>query len=132
MRLGLVVCLVVAFVVGACELVPPRTDDANDLEVANGTTLEVWVLVNGRLVDRVPAGAHAEIPVAELGPHPWVVEARTSTGRVLLRLDVPAPVTNTTGRGARTDLSCGRLDVFAGPPMMGPAPGPGVPGDCEP
>ncbi len=34
--------------------------------------------------------------------------------------------------GARVDLSCGRIDIWSGTPMMGPAPGPGVPGDCDP
>ena len=36
------------------------------------------------------------------------------------------------GDGARVDLSCGRIDVWSGTPMMGPAPGPGAPGDCDP
>lgn len=128
----LAACLAAAVLVAACELVPSPAASPNDLEVANGTTLEVWLLVNGRIVDRVPSGEHREIPEGTLGSHPWVVEARTATGRILLRLEVPAPVSGASGRGARADLSCGRLDVFAGAPMMGPAPGPGVPGDCEP
>jgi len=36
------------------------------------------------------------------------------------------------GDGVRVDLSCGRLDVWSGPPMIGPAPGTGSPGDCAP
>lgn len=132
MRRRLAACLAIAVLVAACELVPSPAATSNDLEIANGTTLEVWILVNGRIVDRVAPGVHGEITEGTLGPHPWVVEARTATGRVLLRLEVPAPVTGASGRGARADLSCGRLDVFAGPPMLGPAPGPGVPGDCEP
>ena len=36
------------------------------------------------------------------------------------------------GSGARVDLSCGRLDVWVGPPMHGPFPAPGRPGDCDP
>jgi hypothetical protein len=73
---------------------------------------------------------------------PWHVAVRTLSGRELLAFDVgPDSVTSTTGpdgrvemrgAGARVDLSCGRLDAYAGPPMIGPAPGPGVPGDCEP
>jgi hypothetical protein len=35
------------------------------------------------------------------------------------------------GDGNRVDLSCGRIDVWAGPPLLGPAPGPGTPGDCR-
>jgi hypothetical protein len=41
-------------------------------------------------------------------------------------------VTSMSGAGARADLSCGRLDVWVGAPMLGPAPDGGVPGDCEP
>ena len=30
------------------------------------------------------------------------------------------------------NLSCGRLDIWSGPPLSGPPPGPGKPGDCAP
>jgi len=36
------------------------------------------------------------------------------------------------GDAVRVDLSCGRLDIWSGPPLLGPAPGPGKPGDCAP
>lgn len=74
---------------------------------------------------------------------PWHVEARTQAGgRLLLSFDVKrGDVFSTTepdGQGSargvseRRDLSCGRLDVWSGPRMMGPPPGPGERGDCEP
>jgi hypothetical protein len=34
--------------------------------------------------------------------------------------------------GARVDLSCGRIDIWSLGQMLGPAPGPGTPGDCAP
>ena len=36
------------------------------------------------------------------------------------------------GIGGRIDLSCGRLDIWSGVPVIGPMPGPGSPGDCLP
>ena len=36
------------------------------------------------------------------------------------------------GDAVRVDLSCGRLDIWSGPPLLGPPPGPGTPGDCTP
>ena len=35
------------------------------------------------------------------------------------------------GVAARADLSCGRIDLWSGPPLAGPAPNPGTPGDCD-
>ncbi len=47
--------------------------------------------------------------------------------------EVPGGPVSMSGRLARVDLSCGRLDLWAGGLQpLGPAPGPGVPGDCEP
>ncbi len=37
-----------------------------------------------------------------------------------------------TRAAARVDLSCGRIDMWAGPPLAGPVPGPGSPGDFLP
>ena len=69
--------------------------------------------------------------------HPWFVEARTASGRALLTLvvhagDVRYQESSTRGDANRIDLSCGRLDIWAGPPLIGPMPGPGSPGDCVP
>ena len=49
------------------------------------------------------------------------------------RTAVPGGPVSMSGRMARVDLSCGRLDLWAGGAApIGPAPGPGVQGDCEP
>jgi hypothetical protein len=77
-----------------------------------------------------------------LGAMPWAIEATSPSGRILLELvALPGVVWSTTepdgstsqhGAANRVDLSCGRLDVFVGPPLLGPMPGLGVPGDCDP
>jgi hypothetical protein len=74
-----------------------------------------------------------EIPA----PLPWSVEARSPSGRLLISMtvrpgDVDGEGTEQRGTGGRVDLSCGRLDIWSGPPMLGPAPGDGMPGDCLP
>jgi len=80
--------------------------------------------------------------VGDLPPLPWYVEARSESGRVLVSMTVrpgdvfatmyPDGHGETRGAAVRADLSCGRLDVWSGPPMSGPAPGSGIPGDCLP
>lgn len=114
------------------------------LNVTNGTTLEVVLLVNGQRVATFgpSEGASGDGLDVPLPPLPWTVVATTVAGRVLATMAVgPGDVRATTsgdrqsfsGRMARVDLSCGRLDVWAGSLQpLGPAPGPGVPGDCEP
>jgi hypothetical protein len=112
------------------------------LEVSNGTTMPVVLTVNGAPGRPIPAGQVANLGIADLGPLPWFAQARTVSGRVLLETTVrPGDVWTqenadgsgeSKGDGARVDLSCGRIDIWSGTPMMGPAPGPGVPGDCDP
>lgn len=114
-----------------------------DLGISNGTTLTVTLVVNGAVVRTVaPGGGVNAIAANDLPALPWAVEARSPSGRVLTSMTVKAgdvqrstePDGSTMYRGAasRVDLSCGRLDIWAGPPLLGPMPGPGVPGDCEP
>jgi hypothetical protein len=112
------------------------------LEVSNQTTIEVGLFVNGTHVADLRPLATAQVPSSELPAPPWHVEARTAGGRVLLTLDVgPDPVRRSTapnggvsiaGAGIRAELSCGQIDLWVGPPLLGPAPGPGTPGDCNP
>jgi hypothetical protein len=120
----------------------PADDFGSTIDVANGTTLAVTIVVNGVALGVIPASSGGMIKPGLLPPKPWSVEARTTTGRLLLSFAVaPGLVTRTTdaegvtsmaGAGGRRDLSCGRLDVTVGPPMSGPPPGPGSPGDCVP
>ena len=118
------------------------------LSIQNGTTLEVSLVVNGVVVRTIGpggclgCGGGAGIAAAELPALPWNVAVRTPSGRELTTLTVhegdvaetssPGGGGSSRGVAARVDLSCGRLDVWAGPPIAGPAPGSGSPGDCEP
>ena len=112
------------------------------LGVDNGTTLDVRIVVNGTQVTSVPAQQQQFVDAAAMPPLPWRIQALSPTGRVLLETHVESGVvwstttpdggTESHSAGTRVDLSCGRLDVYVGAPMMGPVPGPGVPGDCEP
>jgi hypothetical protein len=112
-----------------------------DLTVSNQTTLAVTVFVNGDVLVSVPPGEVRAVFVSG-GAVPWAVESRTPSGRVLSSMTVrPGDVSETThpdgsrtarGAAVRVDLSCGRLDMWSGPPLLVPMPGPGRPGDCEP
>jgi hypothetical protein len=131
--------LLLAIAVAACSVLP---GERPPLGIRNGTTLVIGLFVNGEHVADAPPGSAPEIDESRLPPLPWTVEARTVSGRVLVTVTVdPADVTSTvyadghsgmTGAFGRVDLSCGRLDIYAGFPPSGPPPGPGVPGDCEP
>jgi hypothetical protein len=138
--------LLIGFLVLGCGSFFPTPLDSPafdaEINVENGTDLDVTIVVNGTAAAAAPDHVSTTIPASGLPPKPWSVEARSPSGRVLLTFTVqPGDVTSTTspdgatsmtGAGSRADLSCGRLDVAVGPPMLGPPPGPGVPGDCAP
>ncbi len=111
------------------------------LDLSNGTPLELALVVNGQVIDaHLGKGSH-EFEGWQLPPLPWGVEVRSPGGRTLLTLlvqagdvstkTIPNGGTEMRGDGARVDLSCGRIDLYSGPPPLGPVPGPGVPGDCD-
>jgi hypothetical protein len=113
------------------------------LSIQNGTTLTVTLVVNGVPVATLAPGAcigcrlDDGVSASRLSPLPWQVEARSPNGRVLVSMTVRQGDVIKTDSGAqgvanRVDLSCGRLDIWSGPPLAGPAPGPGSPGDCLP
>jgi hypothetical protein len=108
------------------------------LSAANGTDLAVTLVVNGQGVATIPAHAGTVSMTADRLPAlPWAVEARSPSGRLLTSMtvkdgDVQAYGNSSKGAATRVDLSCGRLDIWSGPPLLGPGPGPGLPGDCAP
>ena len=124
----------------ACSSAP--TGAAHDLVVSNATTLTVTLAVNGAVARTVRPQTDETVSTSDLPPLQWSVETRTLSGRVLSRMTVRAGdvwETNLPGGGremngdaVRVDLSCGRLDMWSGPPLLGPLPGPGTPGDCDP
>jgi hypothetical protein len=123
--------------VAGCGSLFPRVVPPAGVSISNATALEVTLVINGAAVARVAPGEGAEVPPGEMPGLPWNVEARSPSGRLLVRMtvhegDVDVDGDDQRGTGGRVDLSCGRLDIWSGPPMLGPAPGPGVPGDCDP
>ncbi len=126
----------------ACSGVGPNQSTIADLEISNGTTLVITLVVNATPITSVGPGAVDKISPSRLPPLPWKVEARATSGRVLASMTVRAgDVVRTTnpdgstswkGDAVRVELSCGRLDVWSGPPLAGPAPGAGSAGDCDP
>ena len=126
--------------IAACSGTP--TGAAHDLGVSNQTTLTVTLVVNGAVARTVRPQTQEIVFAKDLPPLPWSVETRSPSGRVLSQMTVragDASETNLPGGGrevkgdaVRVDLSCGRLDMWSGPPLLGPPPGPGTPGDCDP
>ncbi len=114
--------------------------DQLSLHVRNGTTLAVDIVVDGQAIATVLPMEGAEWLAPRLPALPWMVEARTVGGRLLTSMTVRGDDVWTIadpdhvgfgGPFARVDLSCGRLDLWAGMfQPSGPAPGPGAPGDC--
>jgi hypothetical protein len=147
--LGLALLALLALLVAGCGSLFPtmrstRADGTDyTLHVVNGTDLALNVVVNGAPIGLVAAGGAGEFPEARLPALPWHVEARTVSGRQLVEMDVVdgsvIDVRNADGSSTqsapfgRTDLSCGRLDLYVGRTSpLGPAPGLGQPGDCLP
>ena len=121
-------------------VVPP---DSMSLAVNNTSTLTVSLVVNGSLIASLAPGTclgctdDSTVPASLLPPLPWQAEVRSPTGRVLVSVtvhegDVEYEANSSKGRAIRVDLSCGRIDIWSGPPLLGPAPGPGTSGDCRP
>jgi hypothetical protein len=114
----------------------------HDLVVSNQTTLTVTIVVNGAVARTVQPQTQETVTAKELPPLPWSVQTRGPSGRVLSQMtvrvgdiserDLPSGGREMKGDAVRVDLSCGRLDMWSGPPLLGPPPGPGTPGDCDP
>jgi hypothetical protein len=112
-------------------------DSQMKLDVSNGTNLRLELDVNGSKVSELRGGQQVELPAAQLPPLPWEAVVRFPNGRNLVSVTVRSGAVqgdsdSQMGTGARVDLSCGRIDIWSGPPMIGPAPGAGLQGDCAP
>jgi hypothetical protein len=108
----------------------------------NGTTIVVVLSVNDGVGREFAPGSVANLGIAELGPLPWRAKVSTIHARKLVDLTVNVGdvtvtnegggLTSSKGDAAIADLSCGRIDLWVGQQPLGPAPGPGTPGDCDP
>lgn len=112
------------------------------LSINNGTSITVDLVVNGEVVEEVAPGAREDPLSVSLPPLPWLVETRSPSGRTLTLLRVSAgDVVYATGQvgpsmergvAVAVDLSCGRLEVWSGPPLSeSPTFIPGPSGDCD-
>jgi hypothetical protein len=116
--------------------VPTPTPNTATLHVSNTSTLTLNVLINDQVVASAPPQQMTDVDPSAYA-EPWHVTVTTLDGRELLTLDYRASDVSyhdggATGVGQRADLSCGRIDVYAGPPMLGPGPPSSFPpGDCE-
>ena len=117
-----------------------RPDQGTKLSIDNETTVAVTLVVNGSVIEVIPPGGYEDPIKGDLPPLPWNAETRSPSGRVLSTLVVhagdfwqtsmPNGEGAAKGDGARVDLSCGRLDLWFGPPMFGPMFIPG-PSPCD-
>jgi hypothetical protein len=124
--------------------VPSPSPDLIGLGVVNATNLRVALVVNTSVIETLaPGGADTAIHLSALPPLPWIVELRTSSGRVLVTMtadssDIQGPTAigaPHSGKEAAVDLSCGQLYLWTGafePPWPAPPASAGSPGDCAP
>jgi hypothetical protein len=124
--------------------VPSPSPDLIGLGVVNATDLRVSLVVNSRVIETLaPQTADTAIHMSALPPLPWVVQIRTSSGRVLVTMtadpsDIQGPQAiggPHSGMEAAADLSCGQLYLWTGafePPWPAPPASAGSPGDCAP
>jgi hypothetical protein len=139
-----VLSLMVAGCVAASGAPTPEPTQHIGLSIHNGTTMAVTIVVNGSVIETVPPGTSEDPIQGEMPAMPWAVEVRSPTGRVMTTLDVhpgdyataslPDGGWHEQGVGRRLDLSCGRLDLWYGTPILGPAPYPSASypsGDCS-
>lgn len=123
MNVRLLLLPFIAVAVGACGVAPtPQPPLLPTVSVANGTTILVTITINGVQVGTVPPGTTEHPIPATLPARPWTVEARSPSGRALATLTVSAEdyISTNSGVAVREDLACGRLDLWSGPPLLGP------------
>ncbi len=124
--------IVTVLLVGGCNTGAVPADQMA-LNVSNESTMAVNLVVNGAVIETLNPGVADSLPASRLPGLPWAAEVQTAAGRPLINLIVhDGDVGKSNGVAHRVDLSCGRIDIWSGPPLGGPAPGPGAPSDCDP
>ena len=133
MKTALPMLLLASLLAGcASGALPSASASSAGLSVANSTTIPVTLVVNGAVVETVAPGVREDPVKAALPPLPWCVETRSPSGRVLSTMTVKSgDSAGSFGDAVRADLACGRLDIWSGPPMLGPAPDPANLLPCE-
>jgi hypothetical protein len=141
---ALVLALAGCGTTGASAPSPSLSPDPVGLGVVNASDLRLALIVNSRVIETLsPQTADVAIHMSALPALPWVVEVRTSTGRVLVTMtagpgDIPGPPAIgvlTSGKEGAVDLSCGQLYLWTGatePSWPAPPASAGYPGDCVP
>jgi hypothetical protein len=128
-----VIALTVASCSGPTATSAPTPSLLPTVSVANGTTVPVTITINSVHIGTVPPGTTEDPISATLPARPWTVDARSPSGRLLATLTVSAQdsISNNSGVAVREDLACGRLDLWSGPPLLGPmfSPDPSKPCD---
>ena len=120
----------------------PQSTPSMPLSISNGTWVPVTLVINGTVIETVQPGGYEDPVTVALPALPWSVEARSPSGRVLSRMNVNAGDVVYTGPDAsgrssakgdavRVDLPCGRLDIWSGPPLLGPAFQPDTSLSCD-
>ena len=122
MKTALPMLLLASLLAGcASGALPSASASSARLSVANFTTIPVTLVVNGAVVETVAPGVREDPVQAPLQSLPWSVETRSPSGRVLSTMTVkPGDSSSSSGKAVRADLACGRLDIWSGPPMLGP------------
>ena len=99
-----------------------------DLHIENGTTRAVTILVDGATVATVPAGGSASVAESTLRPG-LVRSGPLPGGRTVLKAQIDRRPPFRRGWPRGPFLRSAR--PLGAAPMLGPAPGPGTPGDCD-
>jgi len=129
--------MLATLVLVSCQATGTLPSSAMTISALNATTKNLVLVVNGSVVKVLQPGTQVDVPASALPALAWTAEVRLPIGRALVSItvhagDVVLGQSSEKGDGARVDLSCGRIDLWSGPPLLGPAPGPGIPGDCDP
>ena len=95
--------------------------------------MPVDITINGVQVGTVSPGTTEDPIPATLPARPWTVEARSPSGSVLASLTGSAQdsISNNSGVAVREDLAFGRLDLWSGPPLLGPMFSPHASKPCD-